>query len=206
MKKCSHCGGGCGSGNSFCTECGWPVPAAADTPPPPSDGSFVALNAGRIAGLLALLGFVLPWAGCGGNVTGMDLANQPGQSYLWIIPIAMTVALVVLFAGVRTIVQMRIAAGAAFLAGAAATACALYFWWDYYQWWKEGYGRSLWQLTNVIRYGSWLSLGSVITVAASGWWQWVALSRPERKLRPSPDTLITRPEATERRAGEQVLR
>ena len=73
MSTCYHCQAEIVPGNSFCVECGNAAPPVPMPMPVNSDNdgegaSFLAKNAGRVACILVLIGFVLlPWSTSGSN-------------------------------------------------------------------------------------------------------------------------------------------
>jgi hypothetical protein len=65
MSRCYHCRAELLPGSGFCANCGRPAPPAPATvsPDTPGEGArFLAKNAGIVAGIFVLIGFVLPWA------------------------------------------------------------------------------------------------------------------------------------------------
>jgi hypothetical protein len=87
-----------------------PSPPPEPPPPPPvllsalmKTEADTARNVGRIAALVVLVAFFLPWVGCHGiggkqTISGLELANH-GASALWTVPVVMLIALALLARG-----------------------------------------------------------------------------------------------------------
>src|SRR5579872_2487096 len=132
MIRCTNCGSEVGAENSFCTGCGQRI-AILPRPVNPADparDNFIAKNGGRAAGIIVLVGFVLPWINCAGDSTGLELASRPTNGCLWVVPISVIIALVVQMARTSTFQQMKIAAAAMAFAGLASVLSMLYFYVD----------------------------------------------------------------------------
>ena len=131
MSTCYHCQAEIVPGNNFCVKCGnaappVPVPVNAD-----NDGEgagFLAKNAGRVACILVLIGFVLlPWSTSGSNTEkGFELACDFRGAFLWIIPIGALAALVLAATKTTTFQQMKMAGIAMFIAGSLNVLTMIY--------------------------------------------------------------------------------
>ena len=109
MAKCIGCGRLSSEESTFCSGCGQRL--LHDPEPTGQPDTPLITNGGRLAGIIALVGFVLPWVNCGGDSTGLELANRPGNSFLWIVPISLAVALTLLFTSSKTFRQLKNTAG-----------------------------------------------------------------------------------------------
>lgn len=100
------------SGSNFCPDCGKPVASPAVSAVPEStqqtndERSFSWKTVGRVASIVALLGFTMPWVSCMGSVSsGIDVANR--NEFVWLFPISVIAALVMLFTKPASIAQMK---------------------------------------------------------------------------------------------------
>src|SRR5579872_7308170 len=105
MAYCVNCGNVARIDGSFCERCGTPVNPTGHVTAPTS-GQFAAVppqpasaqrtggrDLARIAAIIVLVGFFLPWVSCPGitgqaTASGVELANH-GAGGLWIVPISM---------------------------------------------------------------------------------------------------------------------
>ena len=148
MAYCMNCGYALRPGSNFCENCGsqlsfteaWKPAialatsirsrsAAGDAAPTCDDR---AKNAARIAAIIALIGFFLPWASCQGlrareTVTGAQLASH-GASGLLIIPVGMLIALGVLLNKGKTLQERATSAKVVISSGIASLVVLLYYW------------------------------------------------------------------------------
>jgi hypothetical protein len=85
-------------------------------------------NVGRVAAIMVLIAFFLPWISCPGvkPVSGVELANN-GASGLWIIPISMLIALGVLISNRKSVQDRARDAKVVIGAGLASLAVLLYY-------------------------------------------------------------------------------
>jgi len=148
MAYCINCGYALKPDSSFCEGCGARLKVeAAPTPTTPANvidqskgGSGMAAvagnerpkNAARIAAIVALLGFFLPWVSCQGltgpqTITGVELASR-GASGLWLIPISMLIALGILLNKGKTLQERATAAKVVIGSGVASVVVLLYYW------------------------------------------------------------------------------
>jgi len=100
------------SGSNFCPDCGKPVASPAvpahpeSTPQTNDERSFSWKTVGRVASIVALLGFTMPWVSCMGNVSsGIDVANR--NEFVWLFPISVIAALVMLFTKPASVAHMK---------------------------------------------------------------------------------------------------
>jgi len=113
LLTCEFCKNEVPSGSGFCPSCGKPVPslavvAAIQEPVPQANDerSFFWKTVGRVASMVALLGFTMPWVSCMGNVSsGIDVANR--NEFVWFFPISAIAALVLLFTKPTSRAQMK---------------------------------------------------------------------------------------------------
>jgi len=133
MSTCYHCQAEIVPGNSFCVECGNAAPPVPMPMPVNSDNdgegaSFLAKNAGRVACILVLIGFVLlPWSTSGSNTEkGFELACDFRGAFLWIIPIGALATLVLAATKTTTFQQMKMAGIAMFIAGSLNVFAMIY--------------------------------------------------------------------------------
>ncbi len=133
MPYCKNCGSELQSDNRFCIHCGAAAeqaPAAVAVPPAPSvqaAGGNQLKNLGRIAAIVALVSFLLPWVSCEGqSATGINLASN-GASGLWLIVLGMGLALAVLFGQVRALRTAAQAARTVLACGALSVIVLLYY-------------------------------------------------------------------------------
>lgn len=153
MAYCVECGTELEIGSHFCTNCGKkaehehataraheysptdraPSPSLASLPAsaPIPGGSRAGKNAARVAAIVALVGFVMPWISCQGltgreTVSGLQLASH-GAPGLWIVPISMLIALGVLMNKGKSLQERTTAAKALIGAGMASVVVMLYY-------------------------------------------------------------------------------
>lgn len=112
MHICDVCKNEVTPGNPYCTACGKPVtpPAVAviseSQPRTNDDRSFSWKTIGRVASIVALIGFTMPWVSCAGNVSsGIDVANR--NEFVWFFPISVIAALIMLFTKPASLAQMK---------------------------------------------------------------------------------------------------
>lgn len=148
MAYCINCGYALKPDSSFCEGCGARLNVeAAPTPTTPASlldqssgaSSMTAVagderprNAARIAAIVALVGFLLPWVSCQGltgpqTITGVELASR-GASGLWVIPVSMLIALGILLNKGKTIQERATAAKVVIGSGVAGVLVLLYYW------------------------------------------------------------------------------
>ena len=98
---------------------------------PASSGGGAGKNAGRVAAIIVLAGFLMPWISCQGlmgreTASGIQLASR-GASGLWIIPISMLIALGVLMNKGKSIRERATVAKAMIGADIASLVVILYY-------------------------------------------------------------------------------
>lgn len=130
--NCEACKNDIPSGSSFCPACGRRVMpsvvvGSSEIEPPQrnADRSYFWRTVGRVASIVALIGFTMPWISCGGVSTGIDLANR--YEYVWFFPISMIAALVMLFTKPTSIEQMKKFYKYVAGCGVAATSIVVFF-------------------------------------------------------------------------------
>ena len=201
MPRCMYCGVESSPENRFCIECGkrLPEPPPHLPPPQPDDierTAFLAKNGGRVAAIIVLLGFVLPWVNCGGDSSAMELANREGNSFLWVIPVSVILALVLLVARTKTFREMKTTAVAMLIAGLVCVLAELYYWIDLVRKCWIAFGRQV-GFPYVIRYGAYLSLLGSAALAAAGLWYLRSISKAEGQSLPAHrgfvDAVVTLP-------------
>jgi len=89
-------------------------------------------NAAKIAAIIALVGFFLPWVSCQGfagpqTITGVELASR-GASGLWVIPVSMLIALGILLNKGKTLQERATSAKVVIGSGIASVVLLLYYW------------------------------------------------------------------------------
>jgi hypothetical protein len=148
MAYCINCGYALKPDSSFCEGCGSRLKVAvAPTPTTPANlinqskgasgmtavsGDERPRNAARIAAIVALVGFLLPWVSCQGltgpqTITGVELASR-GASGLWVIPVSMLIALAILLNKGKTLQERATAAKVVTGSGVAGVLALLYYW------------------------------------------------------------------------------
>ena len=191
MAFCVACGTQIIADAGFCGKCGRPVkrnpPAPApvvdsapeSSPPPPvvavSTGSgSSSTNIGRIAAIVALVGFLMPWISCQGmagreSISGIQLANQAAPG-LFMVPVSMLIALGLLLTKNTSFLDKMATAKALIGAGATSLVAMLY----YYARFNGAGERDVFGLGGAMRqafsieFGAYLSLLGSIGVVVSG--------------------------------------
>jgi hypothetical protein len=179
MPYCKHCGNVLKPQARFCEHDGRPVvdpgsPPTAEagnagyqpalspgvTAPPTASASK---NAGRIAAIIVLIGFFMPWISCGGQrMSGIELASH-GAPGLWIIPLSMLVALGVLLNKGKS-VQERATAAKIVIGGALASVIVMVYYWAR----LNGIGeRDEYGLGGAMRQAFTIQIGAIISFFAS---------------------------------------
>ena len=169
MPFCANCGAEVQAGQRFCAHCG----AAAETPPAAASAPVAASpggrNVGAIAAMVALAGFLMPWVSCNAvgkqTVSGLDLASRGELHALWLIPIGMIVALILLLSKAE-----RASAGLVSMAvGIARAAIMLYYYAKLESNPRDqlGFGHVMRQAIQ-IEYGAIISLAASVVLAVSG--------------------------------------
>ena len=113
LRTCEACKKEVPAGCAFCPACGnsvesQPIALLPDLEPRTKvgDRSFSWKTVGRVASIVALMGFTMPWVSCAGNVSnGIEVANR--NEFVWFFPISVIAALVMLFTKPTSIQQMK---------------------------------------------------------------------------------------------------
>ena len=179
MAYCPKCGTEFKPDLAFCTNCGaaagqTPAVTPAPVPPPASAKPSPAKMIGRIASIAALVGFLLPWISCQGfqkeSLTGIGLASHGDLPLLWLIPLAMLLALAITFNIIASLRQRAKAAKILIGCGAVSTVVMLYYYAR-----LQGVGESdpmglngAMRQAFTIEYGAFISLLGSIGVAVAG--------------------------------------
>jgi hypothetical protein len=148
MAYCVNCGNVARVDGNFCEGCGSPLHPTGYVPTynavhavvqcAPSAGQAAQAertggnNLVRIAAIIVLVGFFLPWVSCPGmtgptTASGIELASH-GAGGLWVVPISMAIALIVLLNGGKTATERSTGATVAILSGLASVIVLIYYW------------------------------------------------------------------------------
>ena len=95
-------------GSTFCSACGKPAVGIDSELESKTNNerSFSWKTIGRVASIVGLIGFTMPWVSCAGSVSsGIDVANR--NEFVWFFPIALIAALVLLFTKPTSLAQMK---------------------------------------------------------------------------------------------------
>jgi hypothetical protein len=221
MAYCVDCGTALKPEGNFCDNCGRPVsgqhpstqaPAAAI--PQLSSTNLVSgpnesarKNAGRVAAIIVLVGFLMPWISCQGlsgreTLSGIELANR-GASGLWIIPVAMLIALGVLLNKGKSVQERATAAKAVIGTGVASLVVMLY----YYAQLNGAGQRDELGLGAVVRQAFSIEIGAILAllgsigVAISGFLHLQSVSRSKALLTQTEEPSSRSPSASAERSS-----